>query len=171
MRSKVSLVKSNGHFKGVQKSLEPIKEDIKESLSKISPLVIKINLVSTKTPRHSGGVELPTTLFQAVKSFADFISPLYKGEIVIAEEAAWGDTKEGFRMYGFAKLAEANSQIKLLNLKEDGARVLHKVSSKIYGLLGNICFTKDWIFRSAGLSSPKYLSLFGSMIPRRQDTL
>jgi len=119
MKSKVSLVKSKDHFKGVQKSLEPINDDIKESLSKISPLVIKINLIITRTPRYSDGVELATTPFQAVKSFIDFISPFYKGEIIITEEAAWGDTKEGFQMYGFTKLAEQNPQVRLLDLRND----------------------------------------------------
>lgn len=64
-------------------------------------------------------MELATTPFQAVKSFIDFISPFYKGEIIIAERATWGKTKEGFQMYGFAELAEENSQVSLLDLKED----------------------------------------------------
>jgi uncharacterized protein (DUF362 family) len=85
--------------------------------------VIKINLVITRTPRYSDGVELATTPFQAVKSFTDFISPFYDGNIIIAESATWGKTKEGLEMYGFTELAEKNPQIRLLDLKEDATTV------------------------------------------------
>ena len=119
LKSKISLVKSENHFEGVQQSLEQLRTDVEKTLSEISSLVIKINLVITRTPRYSNGVELATTPFQAVKSFIDFISPFYKGEIIIAERATWGKTKEGFQMYGFAELAEENSQVSLLDLKED----------------------------------------------------
>jgi uncharacterized protein (DUF362 family) len=119
MKSKISLVKSESHFEGVQQSLAHIQSDVEKSLSTISSLIIKINFVITRTPRYSGGVELATTPFQAVKSFIDFISPFYRGEIIIAERATWGKTKEGFQMYGFAELAEENSQVSLLDLKED----------------------------------------------------
>jgi uncharacterized protein (DUF362 family) len=117
--TKVSLVKSKDHYVGVQRALEPIKQDITKSLSDAASLVIKINLVITRTPRYSSGVELATTPLQAVKSFIDFVSPFYSGEIIIAESATWGKTKEGFEMYGFTELAEDSPQIRLLDLKED----------------------------------------------------
>ena len=123
IKSRVSLVKSSGHFEGVQKSLAHIKYDVEKSLSETSSLIIKINLVITRTPRYSGGVELATTPFQSVKSFIDFIVPFYKGEITIAERATWGKTVEGFEMYGFAELTETNPQVKLLDIKEDEAIV------------------------------------------------
>lgn len=43
IQSKISLVKSEDHYKGVQKCLEFIKIDIKYSLLKITSLIIKIN--------------------------------------------------------------------------------------------------------------------------------
>jgi uncharacterized protein (DUF362 family) len=116
---KVSLAKSEDHYGGVQRSLEPIKQDIKKSLSDVSSLVIKINLVITRTPRYNKGVELATTPLQAVKSFIDLVSPFYTGQITLAESATWGKTKEGFEMYGFTELAEDNPKIRLLDLKED----------------------------------------------------
>ena len=119
MNPEVSLVKSRDHYTGVQNSLEPLKDDMKRSFSTLSSLLIKINLVITRTPAYSEGVELATTPFLAVKSFIDFISPFYKGKIIIAEEAAWGDTEEGFKLYGFTQLAEENAQVNLLNIEED----------------------------------------------------
>jgi uncharacterized protein (DUF362 family) len=119
MKSKISLLKSKSHYKGVKGSLTSFREDIKKRISNLSSIVIKINLVITRTPAYNKGVELATTPFDAVRSFIDFILPFYKGKIIIAEEAAWGDTKEGFKMYGFSKLAKQNPQIKLLDLKDD----------------------------------------------------
>lgn len=115
----VSLSKSNDHYDGVQHVLKPLKSDLKRALSKVSSVLIKINLVITKTPAYNQGVELATTPLKAVKAFIDLISQFYKGKIIIAEEAAWGDTKEGFRMYGFSKFAKENSCVELLDLEGD----------------------------------------------------
>ena len=119
MKSTVSLVKSKEHYKGTTKSLAQIKDDIIDSISGISSLVIKINLVVTKTKAYPKGVELAVTPLDAVKSFIDFILPFYDKEIIITERSAWGKTKEGFELHGFTKLAEEHSQVKLLDLKED----------------------------------------------------
>jgi uncharacterized protein (DUF362 family) len=119
MQSKVSLVKSKGHYKGVKDSLKPFQSSLSDCLSDISELVIKINLVITRTPAYSKGVELATTPLDSVRGFIDFVSPFYKGKIVIAEESTWGDTKEGFEMYGFTKLANDNPQVELLDSSDD----------------------------------------------------
>jgi uncharacterized protein (DUF362 family) len=119
LKSKISLVKSKSHYEGVKSSLTPFREDLKNKISNLSSIVIKINLVITRTPAYNKGVELATTPFDAVRSFIDFILPFYKERIIIAEEAAWGDTKEGFKMYGFSKLIKENSNVELLNLEED----------------------------------------------------
>jgi len=119
MVSKVSLVKSEDHYNGVQNTLHIIKDDLVKSLSNISSLVIKVNLVVAKNKGYPKGVELATTPIKAVESFIDFISPFYKKEIIIAERSAWGKTKEGFEIYGFTKLAKKNPQVRLLDLKDD----------------------------------------------------
>ncbi len=127
MRSEVALVTSSDHYHGVRNCLKPFKKHIISSLAKISTVVIKINLVITRTPAYNNGVELATTPIAAVRSFIDFILPLHKGKIIIAEEAAWGDTKEGFKMYRFAELAEQNARIELLDLKDDET-IIKKIS-------------------------------------------
>jgi len=119
MDMRVSLARSADHFRGVQESLRPLEQSLISALSAITSLVIKINLVITRTPRYSQGVELATTPIDAVRGFIDFILPFYGGKIVIAEEAAWGDTKDGFGFYGFSRLAEESDQIELLDLRDD----------------------------------------------------
>jgi uncharacterized protein (DUF362 family) len=124
LRSKISLVQSENSYAGIQKVLDLMKDDLKNALLDVSSMVIKINLVITRTPRYNKGVETAVTPLQAVKSFIDFVSPFYDKEIVIAEKSTWGKTKEGFEMYGFAELAEQNPQIRLLDLKDD--TTIHK---------------------------------------------
>jgi len=118
------LVKSEEHYIGVKNSLSHIKSNIIDLVSKISSLVIKINLVVSKTKGFTKGVELAITPLQAVSSFIDFISPYYNREIIIAERSAWGKTKDGFDLHGFTDLAKQNSQVRLLDLKED--RIIKK---------------------------------------------
>jgi uncharacterized protein (DUF362 family) len=117
------MMKSKNHYDGVGDSLELLKKDIVASLSNVLSIIIKINLVITKTPAYSQGVELATTPLQAVKSFIDFILPFYSGKIIIVEESAWGNTDEGFKMYGFKKIAEDNLQVELFNLEKDKTMV------------------------------------------------
>ena len=110
---KVTLVRSPDHYEGVKRSLIILKSDLIKSLSRIPSLVIKVNFVD---PR----VKLSTTPFEAVKSFVDFITPFYKGKIIIAEETTRRNVKiDPFQEYGFTKLAENNPQVKLFDLFKD----------------------------------------------------
>ena len=121
MKVKVSLVKSNNHYRGVNECLKNLKDEIKKSVSNISSLIIKVNFVDTR-------VELATTPFQAVKSFIDFILSFYDGDIIIAEAPSWGVKIDAFEKYGYTKLAEQHPQITLLNLREDES-VIKKIKS------------------------------------------
>lgn len=107
---KVSLAKSQNH-EGVLSALSLLKNDLKKKLSDIPSIVVKVNFVDTRT-------ELATTPFQAVKNFVDFVSPFFKGEIVIAEAPSWGVKVDPFEKYGFNQLIKEYSQVKLVNLKE-----------------------------------------------------
>jgi uncharacterized protein (DUF362 family) len=119
MEATISLVKSKEHYHSIQQVLIPLKKDIKAALSKINSLVIKINLVVTKTPRRPNGVDIAVTPVEAVRSFIDFISPFYQNKIIIIEESCWGNTKEGFSMYGYEKLAREYKNIELLDMADD----------------------------------------------------
>ena len=124
MQSKVSLVKNEDH-EGVQKALELIKDDIENALTKISSLVIKINLVVVRAG-------LSTTPIQTVKGFIDCISPFYKGKIILAEKATWGDTQEGFKKYGFTELAEEEDNLDFFVATDDGSCGEHCLITKSF---------------------------------------
>ncbi|PIS15360.1 hypothetical protein COT63_00345 [Candidatus Shapirobacteria bacterium CG09_land_8_20_14_0_10_38_17] len=105
---KVSLTKNNQSYQGTLEVIKPLKEDIENKIKNLKQIVIKINFVSAFT-------ELATTPVETVRGFIDFIKPFYKGQIIIAEEATVGQTEEGFKKFGFEKLAKENSQVKLFN--------------------------------------------------------
>jgi uncharacterized protein (DUF362 family) len=119
METTISLVKSKEHYQSIQQVLIPLEQKIKKALSKINKLVIKINLVVTKTPRRPQGVNIAVTPVDTVRSFIDFISPFYQNKIIIVEESCWGNTKVGFSMYGYDKLASEYKNIELLDMADD----------------------------------------------------
>ncbi len=121
MKSKVSLARSEDHYRGVKRSLQPFRRSLAVALSGVPFIVIKINMVITRTPHYDKGVELAVTPLDACRSFIDFIRPFYKGSIVIAEEPAWGEARTGFSLYGFVKLAKSDPRIKLVDLRTDPA--------------------------------------------------
>ncbi|MBD3329615.1 DUF362 domain-containing protein [Candidatus Dojkabacteria bacterium] len=112
MKAKISLAKSPTHKEGVTKTLDGVREQLETKLSEIDELTIKINFVKVEP-------ELATTPFEAVKHFIEYIRPFYKKEIIIAEQASFGSTSNGFKKYGFTELAESDPEIRLLNLGKD----------------------------------------------------
>jgi uncharacterized protein (DUF362 family) len=119
LETSISLVKSNDHYNSIQQALGPFEANLKNILSTINRLVIKINLVITSTPRRPQGVDFAVTPVEAVHGFIDFISPFYQNNIIIAEESCWGNTKKGFSMYGYDKLASKYKNIGLLDIADD----------------------------------------------------
>jgi uncharacterized protein (DUF362 family) len=130
METTISLVKSNEHYRSIQQVLIPLEKDIKKALSKVNSLVIKINLVITETPRRPHGVDIAVTPVEAVRSFIDFISPFYQNKIIIIEESCWGNTKVGFSMYGYKKLASQYENIDLLDMADDDVVEKHVAYSQ-----------------------------------------
>lgn len=110
--SKVSLVSHTDSYQGTLKVLEPLKENLKAQLKDLEKIVIKINFVTMR-------YELATTPVDSVRAFVDFVEPFFNGEIIIAEEASIGNTKQGFEDHGFAQLAKEKKQVSLFDSAED----------------------------------------------------
>jgi len=110
--TKVVLTKTSDSYLGAIEVLNPIKEAVVRKLSTKKRLIIKINFVSALT-------QLPTTPFEAVKGFVDFVRNFYKGKIIIAEEATIGMTKIGFHRFGFKTLSKSDPRLFLLNSAKD----------------------------------------------------
>jgi uncharacterized protein (DUF362 family) len=112
MKAKVSLVRSKDSYEGVGTCLRNLEADLKQALSTIPSVLVKVNFVDTRK-------ELACTPYQAVKSFIDFITGFYERGILIAESPTWGVAIDGFEKYGFYELGETYPQVSFLNLKED----------------------------------------------------
>ena len=119
MKTTISLIQSEEHYNSNQKVLIPFERDIKKALSKINIIVIKINLVVTRTPRRPNGVNIAVTPVESVRGFIDYISPFYHNKIIIVEQSCWGNTKAGFTMYGYEELAGKYHNVELLDMADD----------------------------------------------------
>jgi uncharacterized protein (DUF362 family) len=106
--SKLIVEPSTNSYHGTLAALQPLKQDLHSRLQDLGKIVIKINFVTIKN-------KLATTPVNAVKAFVDFVQPFYSGQIIIAEEATIGDTFDGFARHGFTDLAEAYSQVELVD--------------------------------------------------------
>ena len=115
--SKVSLAKHTDSYQGTLKVLVPLKKDLEEKIKDLEKIVIKINFVTTKK-------KLATTPVESVRAFVDFIESFYSGEIIIAEEASIGNTKQGFQDHGFVKLANEKKQVSLFNSADDAVKTI-----------------------------------------------
>ena len=119
---KVSLVKSPDSYSGVSSALKIIEKDLILALKGKKRVVIKPNMVSIRHP-------LASTPVEAVRAVLDFLKPLVKQEIIIAEGSA-ENTEKGFKKLRFYDLAKdykpslksslrSNYKIKFVDLNKD----------------------------------------------------
>jgi len=104
--ARVSLVKGNDRREIVYRSLKLIEDEILGSIGK-KKIMIKPNVVTPINPLGSLHVD-------AVRAILDFLTPHYKGQILIGE-AATINTTEGYKNYGFFAL-EKEYNVKLADL-------------------------------------------------------
>lgn len=114
MNSKVSLVKSQNSFEGVLEALNPFKKELEKAVLDKKQLLIKVNFVSTSN-------SLAATPSKAVEAILEFLAPIYKEKILIAEGATLGTTPEGFKNYGYLPLKEKYN-IEFVDLNKDKTR-------------------------------------------------
>ncbi len=113
-RSVVSLVSGESRRKIVAESLQAIQDRILPELSRKKHVIIKPNIVSTVN-------QLASTHVDALQGILDFLAPVFKGPIIIAESSA-GYTLQGFDHFKYNEaITEHSSQkVSLLDLNEQG---------------------------------------------------
>lgn len=109
--SKVGLIKGNNRYQNIIRALKLIEPDIKKNIKEKHSIVIKPNFVSTT-------IQLAATHVDVVRAVLDFLKPLTDQKITIAEGAALGPTKEGFRNFGYFDL-EDEYDIDFVDLNTD----------------------------------------------------
>jgi len=108
---KVSLIKGDNRYQNITKVLKLLGEDLTKKLSTAKFCVIKPNFVSTTN-------QIAATNREAVMALLDFLRQYYKKKILIAENAALGDTFSGFKNFGYLDLAKKYN-LELVDLSKD----------------------------------------------------
>ena len=85
--------------------IKPFENEIKAGLKK-KQLVIKPNMVVTNK-------ELCATHKDALRALLEYLKPIYKGQIIIAESSSSVNSSDGFKNYGYTDL-EKDYNIKFL---------------------------------------------------------
>jgi uncharacterized protein (DUF362 family) len=108
--ARVSLVKGEGRYQVVTRSLELIKDEILGSIGN-KKVLIKPNIVLADCAAC-------VTHVDAIRAVLDFISPVVKSQILIAE-SSFHNTMEGFRYNNYQRL-EKEYNARLFDLNTDG---------------------------------------------------
>jgi uncharacterized protein (DUF362 family) len=107
----VALAKGENSYQNTQKILNLLEGELIPKIKKAKRLIIKPNFVSTTNKFAATNVE-------AVGAILDFLKRIYNGKIILAENAALGNTSQGFTNFGFFKLAK-NYNVKFMDLSRD----------------------------------------------------
>lgn len=112
-RATVSLIQGDGRRKAVQDSLLAIDERIRPLLKRKKYVVIKPNNVSTQN-------QLASTHADTLRGILDYLAPRFKGPVVVAESSA-GETLEGYRNFGYQKVADEfkSRKVSLVDLNQE----------------------------------------------------
>jgi uncharacterized protein (DUF362 family) len=90
---------------------KPFENEIKAGLKK-KQLVIKPNMVVTNK-------ELCATHKDALGALLEYLKPIYKGQVIIAESSSSVNSSDGFKNYGYTDL-EKNYNVKFVDLNSTG---------------------------------------------------
>lgn len=110
-KTKVAAVYGSSRRENILKALNLLRDEIASRIKGKRKVVIKVNFVTTRN-------QLSATHVEAARAVLDFLKPIYKGKITIAEHASVGTTEEGFKNYGYYDLAK-NYGVEFFNLAKD----------------------------------------------------
>lgn len=109
--SPVSFTTGTDRHQMLFEVIKPFESEIKAGLKK-KQLVIKPNMVVTNK-------ELCATPKEAMRALLEYLKPIYKGQIIIAESSSSVNSSDGFAFYGYTDLAK-DYNIKFVDLNSSG---------------------------------------------------
>lgn len=109
--SPVSFTTGTDRHQMMFEVIKPFESEIKAGLKK-KQLVIKPNMVVTNK-------ELCATPKEAMRALLEYLKPIYKGQIIIAESSSSVNSSDGFAFYGYTDLAK-DYNIKFVDLNSTG---------------------------------------------------
>ncbi len=109
-RSSVAFTTGTERRQMLYEVMSPFQKEIKAGLKK-KQLIIKPNMVVTNTP-------LCATHVDALRALLEFLRPIYKGQIIIAESSSSVNSSTGFKTYGYLDL-EKEFNLKFLDMNSE----------------------------------------------------
>lgn len=97
-RSSVAFTTGTERRQMLFEVMKPFENEIKAGLKK-KQLIIKPNMVVTNRA-------LCATHVDALRALLEFVKPMYKGQIIIAESSSSVNSSDGFKAYGYLDLAK-----------------------------------------------------------------
>jgi uncharacterized protein (DUF362 family) len=97
-RSTVSFTTGTERRQMLFEVMKPFQNEIKAGLKK-KQLIIKPNMVVTNIPLCAAHID-------ALRAVLEFVKPMYKGQIIIAESSSSVNSSDGFKNYGYLDLAK-----------------------------------------------------------------
>lgn len=110
-RSRAALVKGDSRAGNIFKSLKMIEADIKKGLAKKKRVVIKPNMVGTN-------VQLCATHADCLEGILEFLKPMVRDEVIIAESPGGSPAAEGYENYGYYRL-KRKYKVRFLDLDQE----------------------------------------------------
>jgi uncharacterized protein (DUF362 family) len=118
----VALLRGDSRADNVYRALKLIEPRVREGLARKKTVVIKPNMVTV-------GRQLAATHAECLEGILEFLKPLVKEEIVIAESAADGPAAAGYSNYGYNRLKN-KYPIRLIDLDEEPFVIRHMVNER-----------------------------------------
>ncbi|NLA47938.1 MAG: DUF362 domain-containing protein, partial [Bacteroidales bacterium] len=109
-RSSVSFTSGTDRRAMLYEVVKPFESELKKGL-KNKQLIIKPNMVVTNVP-------LCATHVDALRALLEYLKPIYKGQIIIAESSSQFDSAIGFKNYGYLDL-EKDFNIKFFDINTE----------------------------------------------------
>ncbi len=141
-RSEVSFVTGGDRHEMILQTLRPFEKQIREGI-RGKQVIIKVNLAAPYIP-------LTATHPDAVRALLDFLAPMYRDEIILAESPAGNDPVEKlFTHYGYDALRkEYNLRFLDLNLQQSSPFFIlgQNLEPKKIQLIDTFLDRKNYIF-------------------------
>jgi uncharacterized protein (DUF362 family) len=122
--TRAALVTGDSRPDNIFKALKLIEADIKKGLVGKKLVVIKPNFVGVDR-------QLCATHVETTEAILEFLKPLVKEQVLIAESPAGAPAAEGFDNYGYLRLPKKYN-VKLVDLDTEPFTILHAVDDKFH---------------------------------------
>ena len=108
--SPVAFTTGTDRMQMIFEVMKPFHSELKAGI-KNKKVVIKPNMVVTNTP-------LCATHVDAIRAVLEYLKPIYKGQVIIAESSSSVNSSDGFGHYGYTDL-EKDYNIKFVDLNDE----------------------------------------------------